>query len=1124
MAGSHMCGGVVGRLLIGIGVGCLIMATGNLGAQQVSAATAMPARGTQRVTVDVENALLVTVLRTIANQAGLNPLIDGALVSSGKRVTLHVRDMPAEAAFQMALQGTGLVAQFRSEGQVAILRSDDAVVANGGIAGTVRDAKSKSPLPNVSVWIDDSSHVIHTDEDGKYRFASVLAGSHRVSVRALGFGRQTRIVTVVDGNTLTADFVLQSTANTLDQVVVTATGAQRYRELGHSVATINADSLIKEAPITSLSELLTARTPGLQVLGVNGSTVGGDVALRLRGGTTTSLDPQPIVIVDGVRYKSTNGTSRSRQFGVEGRSPLNDLNVNDIATVEIVKGPSASTLYGPDASNGVIVVTTKRGKSGAPQWHMYISPDIDASTPGGNGNGLGSRSFYGMGHVPGTATPFNGSCRLIEQGAGRCALDSVISIANPVADPQLSMVAKRQPEWHSGLSVSGGIADLSYFFSGNYDSQIGTLQLSPVGERILKSVLGVPVLSDDIRSPNTQKATSIHGNVAAPIGNASTMTFVGNYTQAVQRNIGLPAFSQQVLQGGIFPGTVLTPADSFSRLRTITGADAFLSSMQMNVRRFTGTISGTSHLSSWLTANASIGTDLDITVDRGLRPVEASNSGGESEADQNQQTQSNHEAHFGLVGLVHKNALSFRTSVGTDYSYSNLDGQTTTGFDLAPGSTNISTAVNLSISRQWTETAQLGGYAEEVLGFRDRLFLTGSLRLDGSSTFGDKYVPRPFPKVGISWIASEEPGLDVLHRIGINELRIRSSFGAASRYPTSVMKLGTISADQAIGLEDAPIVTFGRTQGANPILRPEKSQEWEYGADATIASGLQLHVSWYNRKTHDQLQRLGVPSGMLAGWANVGDLSAKGFEADADVHLVDSRSTTLSLHLALSHQTNVVRSLGAAQGLSSIFGGYVVGYPLGAVFGSRTIGYADTAGGRPDSIIVPSEIIKSPIVYLGTNFPPNTYTVSPTLTLLNGRIRLSSLFDRQSGGVEYNPIGACLGGNPQCLASFLKSTPLIEQARNRNNSTGDRIHSSDFARWRELGATFDVPRDAVRCLRLTRASMSLQVRNVALWTSSPAPDPESVPGLGLLGSGQSTNGGIGGVFPRAWTLRFDIQP
>jgi len=1083
----------------------------------------------RQVTVQLDRVGLQAAVDAIAKNAGIRVQYEiSTLRRVGERVSLHASKLPLGVALDRVLQGTNLQAVALDRDLVGIQPAGDNVQpTRGAVSGVVTDVKTKQPLRGASVALDDSLVVSHTDNAGKYRLTQVAAGAHRVTIRAVGYARQTKLVTVTDEQTATLDFALDASVNTLDQIVVTATGAQRYRELGHVVTQINADSLVREAPITTLSELLTARVPGLQVLGTNGGSVGGDVALRLRGSTTTSLDPQPIVIVDGIRYKNTSylgnaGGEDQRPFGVEQRSPLNDLSVNDIETVEVVKGPSASTLYGPDAANGVIVITTKRGKPGPAQWHVYAYPDMSTLSVGSAGSQVDLPYYSGWGHVPNSTDIYQGQCTIFAQAAHQCVLDSIVVTPNAANNPEVSAIAKQRPQWHAGVSVSGGSATQSYFLSANRDSQTGQVRLSPAAAETLKNLLGATAIDNAFKTPNDQQQLDLRMNLSSAITPTFNVTLAGGYTQATQRAINTSVFWTTNQLSAPDPGYTYTAADSAAWLANQSSPYTFLSTSQMEVTRWTVAVNSTFQPRPWLSATAGVGTDLDNTADRALQP--ATTEGAVSSAYDYRRANTNRTARLGATASGHPGIMSFRTSLGVDYSYTNEDGLNGSAQNLAPGSKDLSTGQSAA-SRLWSERVQLGTYAEEVVGLRDRLFLTGSLRVDGSTTFGDAYAPKPFPKVGLSWVVSDEPFLRALHSHGLDELRLRYSFGAASRYPTSAMKFGQIFSSNAL-IEGIPQSEFYRATGANPDLRPERSREAEYGAEATIWSKIRVGLTWYNRRTIDELQTISGPTGMLLGWANVGNLSASGFESTIGVNVYQSQLASLDLNVSYANNKNKVLSLGAATGYRDLEGSYSVGYPLGASFGTRTVGYVDSAGGPDGFISQTSEVVSSPNEYLGTIYPPRNYTFTPTLSLFGSRIRISSLFDRQAGGVQNVTLGICRNGTLRCKDIFLASTPLFQQALMLGVNGGDNIQSSDFTRWRELSITGELPLSLREHLHLSRASVSAQVRNLAMWTPSKAPDPESVPGLGITPSGMVGNGlGASGVpQPRSWTIRFDIAP
>lgn len=1104
-----------------------VVADGRKADDDVAAARALLARP---VTVRLDHVPLAEAVEAVSANAKIRLLYQRQLTeSSPKVVTLRATKAPLGTVLETVLDGTDLVIVPLRGGQLALVERGDAdrahAAASGGVAGMVTDAKTKQPLMGAVVTLDDTARRVTTDERGAYRFAGISAGTHQITVRLIGYGRETRPVSVVDDRTTTIDFALSSSLNTLDQVVVTATGAQRYRELGHVVTQINADSLVREAPITSLSELLTARVPGLQVLPGNGGTVGGDVALRLRGQTTTSLDPQPIVIVDGVRYRNTNtvfnenGTiyEDSRPFNAEQRSPLNDLNVNDIETVEVVKGPSASTLYGPDAANGVIIITTKRGRPGKPDWHVYAYPDLSVvpkdRTP--------STAYQAWGHYPGTSDVYGGNCTLQDQYYNQCVLDSITVVQNPVNDSRYSIISVTRPQWHSGISVGGGSSALQYFFSGNYDWQVGALKIAPDAAQILEEQLGTSILSSATRNPNTQQTMTLHTNVSSHPMSFGTVNFSGSYTQASQRAVDISQlYFRQAYQGAIYAG-----ADSSLIAQSNNDlANIFLTTTTEQVHRLTASLGTVMQLKPWLTLTGDIGTDLDATTDRGIEPAGTVTSDPSGQASDYRRFNTGRSGDLGATAMAHPGRLSFRTSIGAQYTYNNLDGLNTSGSGLAPGSNSISTAENKGVQQVWAEVASLGTYGEEVMGVNDRLFLTGSLRLDGSTSFGDAYHPRPYPKVGASWILSDEPFFERLHLLGVDELRLRYSFGAASRYPTSSMKLGVVHTSEPV-IEGQNQNVFDRVLLANPFLRPERTQEAEYGADATIAR-INIGVTWYRRRTTDQLDYLPAAPRFLPSWGNVGNVEAHGFEATFGANVINRSQLRIDLNASYSYNTNKVLSVGDATQYKYPGGSLVVGYPLQSSFGQSILGVADTVGGQADGIILQNEVVLSPVHYLGVLFAPNVYTVTPMLSLLDSHLRISTVFDGQSGGLTFDNIGSNCVSNGLCVAPFLQSTPPLEQAPYVAATSGysQFYVSSNFTRWRELSITGDLPASLRQRLWLSRASVSFQVRNLYLWTSFKGPDPESVPGLGLTGGTYTGNGAVGIPQARAWTLRFDVSP
>jgi TonB-dependent SusC/RagA subfamily outer membrane receptor len=244
----------------------------------------------------------------------------------------------------------------------------------GSIAGRVTDAATGDPLENARVILVGLNRIEGTGRDGRYAFRGVPSASHQIRVLRLGYRPATDSVVVPTGETIALDFALSPSPVQLDEIVTTATGQQSRLEIGNSVATIDASKIAEEAPITEFGNLLTGRASGVQVLKSSGAT-GTGTKIRIRGANSVSLSNEPLYYVDGVRIDATYD-GYAYDIGGQSTSRINDLNPDDIQNIEIVKGPSAATLYGIQAANGVVLITTKRGVSGKARWNAFVEQGV----------------------------------------------------------------------------------------------------------------------------------------------------------------------------------------------------------------------------------------------------------------------------------------------------------------------------------------------------------------------------------------------------------------------------------------------------------------------------------------------------------------------------------------------------------------------------------------------------------------------------------------------------------------------------------------------------------------------------------------------------------------------------
>lgn len=1047
------------------------------------------------ISVDLQGASIEDALQTVSREADLPITYSDRVLPRDRRVWITADDIRTESALLEILRDSGLQLLPLSTGQLVVVkRSSQQAV--GIITGIVQAAETEEPIVNAQVAVDGRGRAI-TGKDGRYRIEGVEAGRRTISVTSIGYAETSREVEVADGATVTIDFALDVSPSELDAVVVTVTGEQRVRELGHVVGRIKADSVVRTAPVSSVTELLMARVPGLLVQPFQG-TVGGEVDLRMRGASSINLSSEPIVIVDGIRYTSDPRKGPRLDYGLiewigpfanEGTSRLNDLNPNDIESIDVVKGPSAATLYGTDAANGVIVITTKRGGAGGPQWNIYgrstINEIPDYQYPD---------SWWGWSAADGS------HCPLRDVALGICVQDSVSVVRNPLNDPALTMFGAK-PQWQYGMNVSGGSETLRYYFSGDFEDATGPVRMPPGVIEAIKERRGVSELPEEHLEPNAFTKFNLRSTVDASLGDAASVRLTTGYTQSATRTV--------VYSNPYYSSSASTPDDPFG---SSNGPEtAFSQTSTERINRFFGSASSQWRPTAWLLTQATVGVDLTNSLRYSLaRPGEAPgawlSASGLAGDDRTKHVVTS--AELGATGTFAFGRLSSRTSVGTQYVRDLFDHLASVGQGLPPGGSSVQQASTITTSQDYHETATFGTYFEQTLGLNQRLFVTGAARIDGASGFGGDYMAAVYPKASLSWIVSEEPFLPRIP--GVNELRLRYAFGASGQqpWPEWMRPIYRVTQEVVDGVEGNALRRFGI---GNPDLRPERVREHEFGLDlAAFQSRLRLELTWNRRRTVDALQVAPLTPGFSHRWTNLGLVTARGFEAQLSAQLLDT--PLLSWDVVLSHasHTDKLVDFGGRNELRRTDLSRVEGYSLDALFAYPILGYEDENG---NGIIEGSEVqLGDSPAYVGRSIPPNTQTLNVRLGLFDQRLRISTLLDRHSGFVQVDRTEWLQCSSRRCRAAVDPSTSLSEQARvTALEAAGCScwympMQPGDFTRLREVAMTLDMPDHWMRAVKLGRGTIGVSARNLALWTSFSGPDPEAT------------------RLPqaRAWAVRLDI--
>jgi TonB-linked SusC/RagA family outer membrane protein len=1063
----------------------------------------------QRLTLDLQGVTVREALTAISDRARLVLWYTDDVIAADRRVNLRADEITVAAALTDVLVDAGVDVVLNQDGTAVIVKrlASVALVQVGTVAGRVTDSTSREGVGGVTITVEGTRLSTTTAADGGYAIRGVPAGNRSIIARRLGFVRQSQTVSVTDNESATVDFVLANAPTTLSEVVTTATGDQRRVELGHVVGRINADSIVKASPVSSISELLNGRVSGLQVSTHQG-TVGGDVSLQIRGPNTIQLSNEPIIVVDGIRFMSrpADRLSLSNVNAVEMTSPLNDLNPNEIESIEVVKGPSAATLYGTDAANGVIVITTKRGRPGPARWNAYVRstvmaiPTIDYAD-----------AYWGwqsVGGVPATESFRN--CYLVLVGMRRCTQDSVAIIKNPFNNAELT-IFESKPRWQYGVNVSGGSDRLRYFVAGGFEQATGPLRMPP--GTVDSISLERPVPPEQIH-PNALAMLNLRTNVGVRVGNTGDVQVNAGYSGRSTRTLG-SGFANPYASGLTQPVVNqpfgrFGPAEFFSRTTT-ESVDRVFASTRVTLP-----------LAPWLQTRITGGLDLSNVRRTSLAPrgqapgiLSGAFERGAVGDDRGRQLVTTAEV-IGAASFAWGRIAS-RTSVGAQYVRSVDDMLGSLGTDLPPGATTVGAAVTVRSRQQYRELITLGSYAEQMVALNQRIFVTGAIRADGASTFGRNYDAAVYPKASVSWLVSEEPLIPRV--LGLGELRLRYAFGASGQQPRPEWARPGYAVEQALVQGTVGNVYAVNTLG-NPDLRPERVREHEFGIDGSILERrLEVGFTWYRRETIDQIVSVDLPPGFGTIQTNLGLTAGRGFEADLSARLVETRGSSWLASVRHSFQRTTLKNLGGAVERRSIFGGWVEGYPIGARFARPLLGYEDL---NADGVLNPftGELqFGDSLEFVGESRPPRTTSINTTVSIMGGRVRLSAMLERRSGFTQLDALRRSQCTNTLCRGAVDPSAPLEEiavaAAVRRQSDVDAFIEPGDYSRLREVGITVDIS-EAMRRIRAGKsATLSVQGRNLALWTAYSGADPESA-SLGSIAQE------IGIPQARTWVVRFDL--
>ena len=999
------------------------------------------------------------------------------------------------------------------------------------VTGRITAQESNEPLSDVRVLVVGTTVFAISNPEGRYTLRNVPAGNQEIRVLRVGYTEQKKPVSVTAGQATTLNFELARAVIQLQEVVTTATGDQRRVEIGNSVSAIDAVKRVEASPIKNMGDLLTTTAPGVQVLPANMTGAGSRV--RIRGTASLSLTNDPIYIIDGIRMTSTGGQG----IGVGGTSAsrVNDLNPEEIENIEVVKGPSAATLYGTDAANGVIVITTKKGRAGSAQWSVYGESGLIRD----NNNYPTMHAI--LGHAPATPTTAR-RCYLHEIGLGTCIKDSTTSV-NVFSDPDLTPI-KDGFRGQAGLQVQGGTEAVRYFVAGEFENEIGTFAL-PEFERRRFDSLNVPI-TDFMERPNTLRKSSFRTNLNSAITPTLDIGVTSNFIKLDQR---IPQVDNNVnsfwYNGTTGPGFrnagpgysgVGSLGQNLYGWRQFTPGDIFQHKTTQNTQRFINSGTANWRPFSWMQNRADFGIDLSDRAEFQLCQFANCADFGTNRLGRAIDLRGNIRnitTNLGSTATWNpKPWLGAKTTAGLQYVYFSFETSQAQGSTLPPGGQTPSAGSIPSVASATTLQKTLGLFIEEQVALNDRLFLTAAVRTDQNSAFGTNFQRVFYPKGAISWVMSDESFFPKMS--WMSQFRLRGAVGSSGVQPgpnDALRTFGVVSTNIA----SAEVAGLRSSALGNFDLKPERSQEIEAGFDSRLFSErVNLEFTYYRKTSQDALisQVIAPSAGSSSATVlkNLGSVRNWGYEALITAQLLNRRNISWDVTFNGSHNSNELVTLGKdAQGkpIPPIIGTTIQqrpGYPLNGYW-QRPYTYADANG---DGIIVPAEItVADSAIFRGYSQPRLELSVINGIDLFNRRLRIQGLVDHKSGFKVLNSEQQFLCQQAvSCLETSTLNPPLYRQARavaqrfkTPVTTLDGYIEDNSFIRFRELSGTFTVPDRWARTIARARgATIVGAVRNLAVWTDWTGVDPEQNYSQGDTQATLLTAGP-----PRYFTLRVNLR-
>jgi TonB-linked SusC/RagA family outer membrane protein len=762
-----------------------------------------------------------------------------------------------------------------------------AMAQSGSLEGTVTDSETGEIVPGANVLLTEISRGAATDAEGDYSITGIPAGTYTLRITYVGYQAYSQQVTISANETLERNVQLQPSAVGLDEVVVTGYGSQQKREVTGSISSVSSEDF-ENVPVQNTEAILQGRAAGVQVTSTSGNP-GGGFEVNVRGVGSINAGTDPLYIVDGVQISSQNQSETTDQ------SPLNSINPSDIESIEVLKDAAASAIYGAQAANGVVLITTKRGAEGdtqirasyeygsryneasysllnGPQWTDYFGdafgvPDTDAAR-------IGFAQSYGL------------------------DLSGISDRSQIPTYDWEEFIFQRGISRKGNVSLSGGDETTRFYISASFEDTEGSIESNDYGSYTLRTNFDHDVsdkltTSLNLNLSNQQQSGIIQDGpiISAPVSAATFMP---------------PVYTPFLPNGEYNPNSPFGPSTNPAlvldeRVR------------QNSTTSVLGNLDVTYDFTEWLSLSSKVGVDYRNVRDNRFEPpvIAPGDNGFGSEG---VASTTNFNANLVLnFNQTFDEVHSISGLLGTEYRRDYTREVQANGIGYSTGNllSTLNAAATPDFIQGFYDEFRIASYfGQAKYNYDDRYQVNTTLRYDGSSRFGVDNRWGFFPSASVAWTLTEE---DFFNVEAINDLKLRVSYGI-----TGNSDIGNFASRGTYGTSGSYLGTgaLAPSRLENNVLTWEEAKEINVGLDYSLLDNrINGSINVYQRDNENLLLNRPLPldSGYGSITQNVGQVRNQGLEIDFESVNISTNDFVWSTRFNFSVSKNEVLELNEGQ-------------------------------------------------------------------------------------------------------------------------------------------------------------------------------------------------------------------